>query len=84
MLATHQIQYLHDEDNVVVMGMGQLQLQGKFEIVKSSLNNLNYFRDYGNLHVSENNMVEYSDETAKKVRFWKWKIEMFHCVFVFW
>lgn len=71
MLATHQIQYLHDEDNVVVMGMGQLQLQGKFEIVKSSLNNLNYFRDYGNLHASENNMVEYSDETAKKVRFWK-------------
>lgn len=67
MLVTHQLQYLHEVNSIVVMNMGHIQLQGNFETIKSTLNNSNYFHNYENLHRNENDTQKVSDQTVEKV-----------------
>lgn len=64
MLVTHQLQYLHDVNNIVIMNMGQLQTQGKFEYIKNALNN---FDDFHQSETQSHEQPPQSNEQISKV-----------------
>lgn len=47
MLVTHQLQYLHDIEHIVVMNAGQIEAQGTYEFITSKANDFSTFYDLG-------------------------------------
>lgn len=49
MLVTHQLQYLHEVDHIMVMNMGQIKTQGSYDYIKEN--------DYAMLYVNDENFI---------------------------
>lgn len=49
MLVTHQLQYLHEVDHIMVMNMGQIKTQGSYDCIKEN--------DYAMLYVNDENFI---------------------------
>jgi ABC-type transport system involved in cytochrome bd biosynthesis fused ATPase/permease subunit len=45
-LVTHQLQYLHDAEHIVIMNAGQVKAQGTYEFIKSRENEFSAFYDF--------------------------------------
>lgn len=45
-LVTHQLQYLHDIEHIVIMNAGQIKAQGSYEYIKSNENDFSTFYDF--------------------------------------
>lgn len=47
MLVTHQLQYLHDIEHIVILNAGHIEAQGTYEFIKSNANDFSTFYDFG-------------------------------------
>ena len=66
-LVTHQLQYLHDVNHIVIMNKGQIQIQGSYEFIRKSENDDSNFHFYEKLNDEHLKVPIKEQETTIKV-----------------
>lgn len=64
MLVTHQLQYLHDLEHIVIMNAGQIKAQGTYEFIKSNASDFSTFYKFGKSIADDSSHNEDDDENA--------------------
>lgn len=59
MLVTHQLQYLHEVDHIILMNMGQIKVQGTYDHIKEN--------EYAMLHVNDENFINSNAKTTTDI-----------------
>lgn len=67
MLVTHQLQYLHDVNHIVIMNKGQIQIQGSYEFIRKTKNDDINFHFHEKLNDENLKVPKNEQETTIKV-----------------